>query len=138
MIILVLYGNAASAPFVNEESGDEDEEFSTAHETGEGVETEQPGAEYNLYEGTGCLGETLVFKSGVPSVAACQAWCEKRHWQGCAAFVYAPDRNRCYLKTNCDRREVESDNISGVKLAIGSAHNNRLSSLPTSLSCYKP
>lgn len=78
-----------------------------------------------MYERTGCLGDTLAFKTGFTSLAECQAWCDMRQWQGCGAFVYNSDRNRCYLKRNCDEREIEPDNVSGVKSAVGTLQLHR-------------
>mmetsp|Transcript_36945 Transcript_36945/g.94479 ORF Transcript_36945/g.94479 Transcript_36945/m.94479 type:complete len:691 (-) Transcript_36945:11-2083(-) len=100
----------AAEPFVEQEDdSDSDSTFSAEPED---------GGEYNLYERTGCLGDTLAFKTGFTSLAECQAWCDMRQWQGCGAFVYNSDRNRCYLKRNCDEREIEPDNVSGVKSAV--------------------
>lgn len=99
--------------------------------------TDEKATEYNLYERTGCSGETLAHKGGFSSVEQCQAWCEARNWQGCGAFVYSPGRNRCYLKRDCNDRKIEPENVSGVKLAGGRLPRSKLNVFSKSISASK-
>lgn len=73
--------------------------------------------QFNLYEATACDGDTLIHKGGYSSVAECQAWCQRR--SDCGAFTYNADRGRCYLKSDCDDRKIEDEDVSGVRLAVG-------------------
>jgi hypothetical protein len=72
---------------------------------------------FNLYERTGCEGSSIAHHGDYFSVEECKAWCDRR--EGCMAFTYSIERRRCWLKRECDEREVDTKLISGVKLSIG-------------------